>query len=160
MKLLLMTALLLLATLAVGQQSRNIEPDLPDDVEQHAVISEQIDWMPCAENLPAGCEIAVLEGSPRTAELFTVRFRLREDFVMPAHTHPNHERVTILGGRMSVAFGVDAIRDNAKRFGPGDYYVNARGAVHTVWVDEPAELQITGFGPWEAHFVARPSPPE
>ena len=108
---------------------------------------------PCPENLPPGCEVAVLEGSPRTPNLFTVRFRLGADFVMPPHTHPNHERVTVLSGQMSVAFGVEAKREDAKRFGPGDYYVNARGAVHSVWVDELSELQVTGFGPWEAHFV-------
>lgn len=134
-------------------QSRIGEFNFPGGTLQHVVLSNEVEWRPCPQNLPSGCEIAVLEGNPQTPDLFTVRFRLGDGFVMPAHTHPNDERVTVLKGRMSVAFGVDGSREDAKQFGPGDYYVNARGAVHTVWADELSELQITGIGPWEAHFV-------
>jgi quercetin dioxygenase-like cupin family protein len=114
---------------------------------------EEIEWKPCPPNLPSGCEVAVLEGNPRAPGLFTVRFRVNDEFVMPPHTHPKDERVTIMTGRVSVAFGAKASHDDAKQFGPGDYYVNARGAVHSVWADELSEIQITGLGPWEAHFV-------
>jgi quercetin dioxygenase-like cupin family protein len=107
--------------------------------------------------LPSGCEIAVLEGNPQSPDLFTVRFRLSEEFVMPPHSHPKDERVTVLKGKMSVAFGMDGTRENAKQFVPGDYYVNARGAIHTVWADTLSIIQITGIGPWEAVFVEKSS---
>jgi quercetin dioxygenase-like cupin family protein len=134
-------------------QSRVGEFEFADGVVQHAVPADEMPWKPCPANLPPGCEIAVLEGNPRTPGLFTVRFRLTEDFLMPPHTHPRDERVTVLKGRMAVAFGADGSRENAREFGPGDYYVNARGAVHTVWAERSSELQITGIGPWEAHFL-------
>jgi hypothetical protein len=54
---------------------------------------------------------------------------------------------------MAVGFGVEATRADAREFGLGDYYVNARGAVHTVWADKSSEIQITGIGPWEVNFV-------
>ena len=95
----------------------------------------------------------MLEGDPRAPGLFTVRFRLSEDFVMPPHTHSKDERVTVLQGQMAVAFGAGGTRDDAKEFGPGDYYVNARGAIHTVWPSKSSEIQITGVGPWDAHFI-------
>ena len=97
--------------------------------------------------------MAVLEGNPQTPGLFTVRFKVGSNFVMPPHTHPREERVTVLQGRVSVAFGIDATRRDAKTFVKGDYYVNARDAIHTVWADEASVIQITGFGPWEADFV-------
>jgi quercetin dioxygenase-like cupin family protein len=128
-------------------------PALPEGTVQHVVLSEDVEWRPCPQNLPSGCELAVLEGSPQTPDLFTVRFRLSDGFVMPPHTHPNDERVTMLSGQVSVAFGADGQRENATTFGPGDYYVNARDAVHIVWADELSELQVTGFGPWEADFI-------
>ena len=134
-------------------QPRIGEADFPEGNVQRVVSARDIDWAPCPPTLPAGCEIAVLEGNPKEADLFTVRFRLSDAFVMPPHTHPRDERVTVLSGAMAVAFGEGATREGAKRFGPGDYYVNARGAVHSVWVDEPAVIQLTGVGPWEAHFV-------
>jgi quercetin dioxygenase-like cupin family protein len=100
--------------------------------------------------------MAVLEGDPRSTGLVTVRFRIEKGFVMPPHTHPRDERVTVLQGEVSVAFGINGSHDTAKQFGPGDYYVNARDAIHTVWADEDSVIQITGMGPWEAHFVKDP----
>ena len=52
-----------------------------------------------------------------------------------------------------MAFGKDTTRADAKEFGPGDYYINKRNEVHKVWLDKGMILQITGIGPWEAHFV-------
>jgi quercetin dioxygenase-like cupin family protein len=127
--------------------------NFPEGTVQHAVLAEEIEWKPCPPALPAGCEIAILEGNPQAADLFTVRFRVTDEFVMPPHTHPKDERVTILSGQLSVAFGADASHEDASRFGPGDYYVNARGAIHTVWADELSEIQITGIGPWKADFI-------
>ncbi len=150
---LLVTQLSAVLFLAGCGQSQIGELDFPDGEFQHAVRAGAIAWRPCPQNLPSGCEIAVLEGNPQGAGLFTVRFRIGEQFVMPPHTHPKEERVTVLKGRMSVAFGPDGSREAAEQFGAGDYYVNARGAIHTVWADAPSEIQITGIGPWEAHFV-------
>jgi quercetin dioxygenase-like cupin family protein len=127
--------------------------DFPEGTQQLAVHSDDIAWGPCPKNAPPGCELAVLEGSPQTDGLFTVRIRVGDDFAMPPHTHPREERVTVLKGRMAVVFGVNGMREDASRFGPGDYYVNARDAVHSVWADEPSEIQITGIGPWEVHLV-------
>ena len=143
----------LVSLLSGCAQSGVGEFDFPEGIVQHAVPAAEIAWRPCPANLPPGCEIAVLEGDPKAPELFTVRFRLTDDFVMPPHTHPKDERVTVLAGRMAVGFGAGVTRADAREFGPGDYYVNARGAVHTVWAEKSSEIQITGVGPWEADFV-------
>ncbi|MEL0456644.1 cupin domain-containing protein [Flavobacteriaceae bacterium SZ-1-7] len=125
----------------------------PEGKVQHVVLAEEIQWKPCPPNLPSGCEMAVLEGNPKGNDLFTVRFKVGGNFIMPPHTHPKDERVTILQGKAYVAFGKDATKEEAKAFGPGDYYVNARNAIHTVWADPETIIQITGIGPWEAHFI-------
>lgn len=140
-------------TMIACQQSPVGEMKFPEGSVQHAVHEADIQWKPCPPNLPSDCEMAVLEGNPQSADLFTVRFRVGGAFVMPRHSHPKDERVTVLQGRMAVAFGMDGTRENAKEFGPGDYYVNAREAIHTVWADTLSIIQITGIGPWEAKFV-------
>lgn len=129
--------------------------EFPEGTVQHVVRADKVQWKPCPPNLPAGCEIAVLEGDPKTPDLFTVRFRVSSEFVMPPHTHPKDERATILQGKAYVAFGIDGTRENAKEFGPGDYYVNARGAIHSVWADSATIIQLTGIGPWEAEFIEK-----
>lgn len=130
------------------------EMDFPNGAVQHAVHADEIKWMPGPSNLPSGCEVAVLEGSPKSSDLFTARFRMEKGFFVPPHTHPKDERVTVLEGKVSVAFGEGASHAEAKQFGPGDYYVNARGAVHSVWADEASVVQVTGIGPWELNFIA------
>jgi quercetin dioxygenase-like cupin family protein len=120
---------------------------------QHVVMADDITWNPCPPHLPEGCEITILEGDPKSDGMFTVRFQTSKGFLMPPHTHPKDERVTIISGKVSVAFGADATHDDAKTFGPGDYYVNKRGEIHTVWADENSVLQITGIGPWKADFI-------
>lgn len=142
--------------LAGCTQSRIGEMNFPEGSVQHVVLADHSQWKPCPPSLPSGCEIAVLEGNPKGPDLFTVRFRVKGGFVMPAHTHPKDERVTVLSGKVAVAFGKNATRETAKLFGPGDYYVNARGATHTVWADTPSIIQITGIGPWDVKFVENP----
>ena len=136
-----------------ASQDGAMEMEFPAGSVQHAVPADDVPWRPCPPSLPSGCEIAVLEGDPQGSGLFTVRFRLQAGVFMPPHSHPNNERATILDGRLAVAFGEDARRDDAREFGPGDYYVNARGAVHSVWADEISVVQLTGIGPWRADYV-------
>lgn len=126
----------------------------PEGETQHAIRGDSIDWSDCPPHLPKGCQLSILEGNPKKPDLFTVRFKLDDIFFMPPHTHPKDERVTILEGNVSVAFGEDATYDDAIHFGPGDYYVNARNSIHTVWIDKPTILQITGIGPWQANFIS------
>ena len=115
--------------------------------------ANEITWKPCPPNLPSGCEMAVLEGNPQEPNFFTVRFKINGKFSMPPHTHPKDERVTVLEGKAYVAFGKDAKQQDATIFSTGDYYVNSKDAVHTVWADSSTILQITGIGPWKANFI-------
>ena len=150
---LLVFLLIVFACFQPTLQAQIGEMQFPEGSVQHVVRASEVQWMPCPPNLPGGCRMAVLEGSPREGNLFTVRFRVEEGMVMAPHTHPKDERVTILKGKAAVAFGEDAKREDAREFGPGDYYVNARGAVHSVWLEPGTELQITGIGPWEVDYV-------
>jgi len=102
----------------------------------------------CPRGPAEGCEMAVLEGDPRIEGLFTARIRVAAGFSVPAHTHLEDERVTVINGRVAVGFGIDVIESSACSFGQADYYVNPRGIVHEIWVQAPTVIQVTGFGPW------------
>jgi hypothetical protein len=130
-----------------------IEAALPEGRTQLTAHADEIAWMSCPPTLPAGCEMAVLEGDPKREALFTVRFRIKAELEMKPHWHPRNERVTILEGRVGVGFGDVIDRQRVIWFGPGDYYVNAEEAHHFVLTDGPAELQITGIGPWEVRYL-------
>ena len=130
-----------------------VEAPFPPDQMQLVSRADEIAWGPCPPTVPAGCEMAVLEGDPKREMLFTVRFRISGEFELKPHWHPRNERVTILEGKVGVGFGDAIDRENVTWFGPGDYYVNAKDAHHFVLVDGPAVLQITGLGPWKVTYV-------
>lgn len=114
----------------------------------------ELPWGPGPASVPFASEMAVLEGDPRGEGLFTIRMRTDEPWVMPPHSHPRAERVTVLAGRIHVGFGELVDERASAAFTTGDYYVNAPGVVHFVWTDGPVEIQITGMGPWEVHPIA------
>ncbi|MEM8610279.1 MAG: cupin domain-containing protein [Myxococcota bacterium] len=159
MRFLLLVSCLVLPTGCASSQvtadcpSGIAEVDIPESSSQIAMRQDDMAWGPCPSVLPAECQMAILEGDPRSESLFTVRFRTSAPFVLTPHSHPRHERVTILEGRVGVGFGDELVRDEISWFGPGDYYVNAKGSHHFVVVDAPALLQITGVGPWRVNYV-------
>ena len=138
---------------AAPEAPREIEAAMPEGTNQLVQRASEIEWGPCPPVLPADCEMAVLEGSPRENMLFTARFRTKSPFELKPHFHPGNERVTILEGKVGVGFGDTIDREKVAWFGPGDYYVNAKGAHHFVLADGPSLLQITGLGPWKLNFI-------
>jgi hypothetical protein len=99
--------------------------------------------------------MAVLEGNPRAEQIFTFRIKTTGPFVLPSHTHPRNERVTVIEGVVYVGFGDTVDKASSARFEAGDYYVNRAGAHHFVWSDEPVTLQLTGIGPWAIQPVEK-----
>lgn len=147
--------LIAIAAVATAANAESLEAVLPDGVEQTVTRVDDIAWGPCPSGPLAGdgCGMAVLDGDPGTEQLFTFRVRITEPFVLPAHTHPRNERVTVIDGAVNVGFGPNVDKAASTRFEAGDFYVNRAGAVHFVWSDEPVTLQLTGIGPWAIHPV-------
>ena len=93
--LLLSLTILALTTGCAASQTKSSCPDASVteagfDVgeTQVALRAEEIAWVSCPPTLPAGCEMAVLEGDPKREMLFTVRFRTGSEFEMKPHWHP------------------------------------------------------------------------
>lgn len=103
--------------------------------------------------MPAGVQLAVLEGDPKSSGIFSVRMKVPPGFTLPLHTHPSDERVTVLEGAVAVGFALQA-GPAARTFNAGAYYVNPAGLPHYVTSEQGATLQITGLGPWKVDFVA------
>ena len=141
---------------AAISDAQMLEAALPDGVDQVVHRTGEIQWGPCPPGPLAGegCRMAVLEGSPKEEQLFTFRIRTTAPFVLPPHTHPRNERVTVVEGALNVGFGDTVDKAASTRFEVGDYYINRAGAHHFVWSDEPVTVQLTGIGPWAIHPVA------
>src|SRR6185436_15968134 len=81
-------------------------------------------WKDAPPAMPPGTQIAVLEGDPKQAGMFTIRLKLKAGALVEPHTHPRPERVTVLSGKVLVGFGADVGEENTKAFTAGGFYVN------------------------------------
>lgn len=126
-----------------------------------AVTPETVVWKDGPPNLPAGSQIAVLEGDPKLPGIFTMRVRVPAGAQLAPHWHPRDERVTILSGSVELGFGTTADKGAVKRYGAGSFYVNPPRTMHYLYFPEDTVMQMTGLGPWkiETSDPAQQNPP-
>ncbi len=113
----------------------------------------EIQWKDGPPSLPPGAKIAVLEGDPTKEGMFVMRVRLPGGYHIPAHTHPKHERVTVMQGTFKLAMGDNPKLDNARVLSAGTYGVWPPGMVHAVWTEGETIVQFHGVGPWAINYV-------
>lgn len=138
-----------LAALAAAATAADDAP--PGTIRHHAA---DLAWKAAPAPLPAGMATVVLEGDPRSGEIFTLRLRAPAGTQLAPHTHPMPERVTVLEGTIGVGFGRDYDAARLHVFHAGDYYVNPPGEPHFVRFIEDAVVQVTGRGPWSVEWIS------
>jgi quercetin dioxygenase-like cupin family protein len=126
---------------------------LADQPPDGAIQITHVVWKAGPSSLPKGTEVAVLEGDPKVAGMFTMRLRVPAGAIVPPHWHPRPERVTVLSGEVIVGFGDKVTSKPVTTFRAGDFYVNPAMSHHFVRFAKKSVIQITGEGPWELHTI-------
>ena len=118
-----------------------------------SVDDSRLEWGPCPEFFPAGCQIAVLHGDPAkpNADVF---FRVPANYDLPKHWHSSAERMVLVTGELSVIYDGQA----AVALKPGMYaYGPPKAAHHGRCVSsQPCTLFIAFEGPVDATPGAPP----
>jgi quercetin dioxygenase-like cupin family protein len=124
------------AVLAHAAEGRIIQPD--------ALV-----WTPFA-GLPPGTKIAVLQGDGdfSKAEPFTVRLWLPAGYEIATHSHPTAEVITIISGKLRMAFGEKADASGAQTLIPGSFLILPAGAYHHLWADAETVMEVHSTGPF------------
>ena len=150
LKAILCASLLFSYTLA-SSQGLTIEQPHPGVIQ---VTPDKISWIDAPAPFLPGAKMAILEGNPKKEGVFTVRFKLPPNYLIPPHMHSKDERVTVISGAVYVGFGDINEEGKSTKFKTGSYYVNPSGLHHYVYTkDEEVILQITGMGPWNLTMV-------
>jgi mannose-6-phosphate isomerase-like protein (cupin superfamily) len=74
--------------------------------EKALVVSHKdntLQWGPCPDFIPKGCEIAVLHGDPGKNNL-DIYFKVPGDFAIPHHFHSSQERMVLVSGTLDVMY--------------------------------------------------------
>ncbi len=106
-----------------------------------------------AKALPAGGQVAVLEGDPSKPGPFTMRFKAPAGYKVPPHWHPADEHLTVITGRISMGMGEQIDETKTHELAPGGFSIMPAGVRHFVSVKEDAVIQVHGIGPWGINYV-------
>ena len=123
--------------------------------EHHPQPANSIVFGPAPDALPTGAEMAELQGDPSVAgQLFTIRLRLPDGYVLPPHWHPTDENVTVIKGTFRVGLG-DTF--NRKAFlpslHPGDFITAPANANHFAQAKGRTIVQVHAIGPFAITYV-------
>jgi quercetin dioxygenase-like cupin family protein len=114
--------------------------------------ADKIEWLP-SKLLPPGARMAVLEGDPSKPEFFIMRLKMPDGYRIPAHSHSQPERVTVLAGTLYLGMGDGSDARAAIPLGPGSYSSMPPKMVHFGWMKGETILQLTSIGPWTVTYV-------
>ena len=127
------------------------EPPAQEPALARTFMDTDLQWGPCPDFIPAGCEIAVLHGDP-TRENADIFFKVPGGhFTVPHHRHTSAERMVLVTGEMQVRYdGQDAVV-----LRPGTYAYGPARLPHTAVCkgSEPCVLFIAFEEPVDAFAV-------
>jgi len=153
----LMVGTLLLAVLLPGSlqaQDQMPTPIVDEGPEQQLLYSpEMVEWQAAPASLETGAEVAVLEGNPSEAGVFTMRIKMPDEFIISPHWHPGVERVTVVSGQFYLGTGEELNREAADQLPPGSYTSIPPEMRHYAIADSETVVQLTSVGPWEINYV-------
>jgi quercetin dioxygenase-like cupin family protein len=115
-------------------------------------VPAQLEWR-AADSLPAGAQIAVLDGDPSKEGFFTMRIKMPDGYRVPAHWHPKQERITVLSGVLNLGSGDSFDEKKAKALSPGTYSSMPPKMTHFAWMTGETILQVSSLGPWTITYV-------
>jgi len=112
-----------------------------------------VQWIEGPKSIPAGAQLAALEGDPSKDGPFVMRLKLPDGYKIPAHTHPKVERLTVISGTFHIVMGDDLDPKKATKMPAGSFGYWAPGMKHVVWADGETVVQLHGIGPWSINYV-------
>ncbi len=142
------------ASAHAGAEGKDYEPRTVYGPQEHIIYApDEITWEVGPGSLPEGVEHAILEGDLGEAGMFVMRLRFPDGYVIPPHTHPNFERVTVLSGTFFLGHGEELDRAKARRLEAGGFTTMLPKTVHFAIAEGETVVQLTSIGPWEINYI-------
>lgn len=110
-------------------------------------------WGPAPAIFPAGVKMAVLQGDPGQAAVFTVRLDMPDGYRIPAHWHPTDEFVTVVEGNLLFGMGDTLKVANTKPLAAGGFVNLPAHMNHFVIAKGHTVVQVHAMGPFQLTYV-------
>lgn len=109
--------------------------------------------------LPTGMKVSMLYGDMTKAEPLGFRIKLPAGGVLSPHTHPVHERVTVISGAFAMGEGEKFDKAALKPLPVGSVAIFPRGCPMFGFASEETIIQVNAEGPWGIIYVNRDDDP-
>jgi hypothetical protein len=147
----ILTALMLLGIFSVITPVKAQMKDMPTD--HIMVMPGDIKWVDAPPSLPPGSKVAVIEGDPKVAGLFTMRLKIPANYAIMPHSHPADEHVTVLEGSCAMGMGEKFDEKETKAMPTSAFAVMKTGTNHFFYSKSGCTIQLHGMGPWGITYV-------
>src|SRR5262245_21654808 len=117
------------------------------------VPADKVQWGPAPPILPAGAQIAVLEGNPAEKGPIVMRLKLPANYNITPHWHSMGGGVTVLSGSFHAGMGDKLDRKASQTLEPGSYVMLPAKMHHFAWTSAPTVVQINLEGPFDLSYV-------
>ena len=123
------------------------------DAPAHVILTPgDLKWGP-APGLPAGAQIAVLDGDPGKPGFFSLRLKFPDGYKVPPHWHPTDENIVVVQGTFRAGMG-DVLSDaTLHEFAVGSFIKMPKKMHHFAAAKGETIVQIYGDGPFAVNYL-------
>jgi hypothetical protein len=139
----------------LGAQAAKPAKPAPPAPAKHVLLSPgDLKWGPQPPGLPAGGQVAVLDGDPSKAGVpFALRAKFPDGYRVPPHWHPTAESVTVISGSLKVGMGDTFNESGMTTLAAGGFAKMPPRMHHFVLAKGATEIQVQGVGPFAITYV-------
>ena len=112
-----------------------------------------VKWGPAPAVFPAGAKMAVMQGDPSKAQLFTVRLDLPKGYKIAPHFHPTDEHITVISGNFEVGMGDKVDPKTAMTLTAGGFATAPAHTHHYAIAKTHSIVQVHAIGPFQLTYV-------
>jgi quercetin dioxygenase-like cupin family protein len=114
---------------------------------------DKLQWGPAPDVLPAGAQLAVVEGDPMKPGPYTMRLKMPAGYKIAPHHHARREHVTVVSGEFKVGMGDKFDESMMNTFSSGSFAWLAPTVHHYAMAGPETVIQLHGTGPWEIVYI-------
>ena len=147
----LSTVMFAIVLAALPATSMAAEPETKEH-KPSIVQPSEMQWTD-SPALPAGVKVCILYGDVKKAEPIGFRIKLPAGGIIARHTHPVHERVTVISGTFAMGEGEKFDKAALKEMPAGSVAVFPKGCPMFGFAKEETIIQVNAEGPWGITYV-------
>ena len=143
----------ILPLVAVVALALTASPSQAQEHAQHAAKAAKLSWGPAPPFLPAGASFALVSGDPMKSGPFEIQLDMPSGYLIPPHTHPTAETVTVKSGHFVYGMGDKLDRKSEKTMAAGQSGTMAPNAAHWAHAKGHTVVAVSGNGPFAITYV-------